>query len=96
MSETTPPDAGGFSAMEVLRAWFIGDVLHCSLDVDLFEDPAAWGELLADLARHIATGLHEKDGRDAVATLKAVRETFARELEEDPAPESGDNEGKGE
>ena len=89
MSELpTPPEAGDSPAMEVLRAWFIGDVLHCSLDVDVFEDPAAWGELLADLARHVANALLDRDGSDPVTTLKTVRETFEQEL--------ADNEGKGE
>ncbi len=83
MSELpTPPDAGESPSVEVLRAWFIGNVLHCSLDVEVFEDPAAWGEVLADLARHVANAVQEKDGRDAVAILKTIRETFAQELTE--------------
>ena len=92
MSELpSPPDAGDTPSMEVLRAWFIGDVLHCSLDVDVFEDLAAWGELLADLARHVANAVGEKDGSDPVVTLKAIRDTFAQELAE-PDALPGENE----
>ena len=66
--------------MEVLRAWFVEDALHCSLRADVFEDPASWGAGLADLARHVAAALQQADGSDPLATLKVINETFAREL----------------
>jgi hypothetical protein len=87
MSELpTPPDAANDpTAMEVLRAWLIGDALHCSLDAGVFEDPASWGAVLADLARHISRALQESDGSDPQATLRAIRDTFAEELTEHPS-----------
>jgi hypothetical protein len=82
MSELpTPPDAAGDpSAMEVLRAWLIGDALHCSLRANVFEDPALWGAVLADFARYVARGLEQSEGIDPDATLRAIREVFAEEL----------------
>jgi hypothetical protein len=82
MSELpTPPDAvGDPTAMEVLRAWLVGEALHCSLRATVFEDPALWGAVLADLARHVAFGLQESDGADPTATLQAIRDAFSEEL----------------
>jgi hypothetical protein len=71
------PETG---AIEILRASLIEDSLHCSLSADVFEDPATWGAVLADLARHIASALQEADGRDPAATLRAIGEAWAREL----------------
>ncbi len=87
MSELpVPPDAGEPSAMEVLRAWLIAESLHCSLRADVFEDPATWGAVLADVARHIALALQETEGIDPASTLRTIGETFARELA-NPVPE---------
>jgi hypothetical protein len=81
----TPPDEEGSGrSQELARAWLVGGVLHCALQADVFEDPAAWGEVLADLARHVAHAVHEADGGDVLATLKAIRTTFVQELG-DPA-----------
>jgi hypothetical protein len=94
MSELpVPPDAGDPSAMEVLRAWLIAEALHCSLRADVFEDPATWGAVLADVARHVALALQEADGSDPAGTLRTIGETFARELastaEEGTPPATG-------
>jgi hypothetical protein len=75
-----PPDAGDPTAMEVLRAWLIAEQLQCSLRADVFEDPASWGAVLADVARHVALALQEADGSDSGGTLRTIGEAFAREL----------------
>src|SRR5258708_6927146 len=81
MSElAAPPDAAGDpSAMELLRAWLVGDALHCSLRAAVFEDPASWGEVLADLARHVASAAQDSGG-DPDATLQTILATFVQEL----------------
>ena len=53
------------SAAEILRAWSAGGGLQVSLKPS-FENPAIWGLLLADLARHAARayaaeGRHRED-----------------------------------
>lgn len=40
-------------ATEVLRAWIVDHGLHVSLQRG-FDDPAVWGVLLTDVARHVA------------------------------------------
>ena len=79
MSEpTTPPD----DAVELLRAWLVGDSLECSVRAGVFADPALWGAVLADVARNVAVGLHQEEGADAAGTLRLIAEAFARELAE--------------
>jgi hypothetical protein len=41
------------AATEVLRAWIVDNGLHVSLQRG-FDDPAVWGVLLTDVARHVA------------------------------------------
>jgi hypothetical protein len=87
MSELpVPPDAGESSAIEVLRAWLSAESLHCSLRADVFEDPSAWGTVLADVARHVALALQETEGIDPSGTLRTIGEAFASELS-NPASE---------
>lgn len=89
-----PPDAGAATeARELLRAWLIDDTLQCSLHPDVFEEPATWGAVLADLARYVARALHEDDPGAAPATLRQIRDAFAAELrggegEEEHSPHS--------
>lgn len=40
-------------ATEILRAWIVDHGLHVSLQRG-FDDPAVWGVLLTDVARHVA------------------------------------------
>jgi len=58
-------------ASEVLRVWTIeGQVF--SVRVERWNDPAAWGMLLADLARHIARSYAESDARTEPSALQRV------------------------
>lgn len=41
------------TSSEVLRAWVVDNGLHVSLQRG-FDDPAVWGVLLSDVARHVA------------------------------------------
>ena len=48
-----PPTALEQGGVEVLRAAVVGGGLHVSLR-RAFDDPQAWGMLIADVARHAA------------------------------------------
>ena len=50
------PDAVNLdeNAAEVIRAWVASGQLHISIAAGLWQDPAAWGIVLVDLARHVA------------------------------------------
>jgi hypothetical protein len=78
MSELPTPPEG---AVELLRAWLEGDALECSVRAGVFENPALWGAVLADLARYVALGVQQEDGTDPDETLRVVREAFAQELD---------------
>lgn len=79
-----PPEAASAAdATELLRTWLIGETLQCSLSADVFEDPASWGAVLADLARHVARA-SSPDACAAAALLRQLRETFVSELTDAP------------
>ena len=52
------PDAARTDAksFEILRVWVARQDQHISMRTGVWEDPASWGVVLADLARHIANG----------------------------------------
>ena len=61
-------------ASELLRAWIVDNGLHVSLQRG-FDDPAVWGVLLTDVARHVARA-YEKEGLcsadEALEQIKAM------------------------
>jgi hypothetical protein len=76
--ELPVPDEAGDAgeAHELVRGWLIDNRLVCGLSPSAFEDPAAWGVLLADVAHHIANALAESEGADRAAVLGAIRRAF--------------------
>ena len=66
-------------ASEVLRAWIIKGGLHVSL-IKAFEDPAVWGVMLADFARHAAR-VYEREGDcDEAEALERIKQCWAAEM----------------
>ena len=68
------------NAQEIIRVWIANQNQHFSLRVGLWDDPAAWGLLLADLAKNIAKSYEEDSALDACATLKRIKLAFEAEL----------------
>lgn len=69
-------------SLEVLRVWIANGEQHVALAFGMWEDPAAWGLLLADLARHIAEAHAQQD--DAVSAedfLDDIRAGFESEMD---------------
>jgi hypothetical protein len=87
MSEATPPVGGPEAgpAVEVLRAWIVGQALHCTLQADAFPDPGTWGMVLADVARHLAAAVAEQHGLAPDDTLRRIRAAFDEDLSAPPA-----------
>src|ERR1039457_1262129 len=52
-----PAAARDHASFEVLRVWIAEQGQHVSIRSGAWEDPFAWGIVLADLARHIAFAL---------------------------------------
>jgi len=65
-------------ASEVLRAWIVDNGLHVSLQRG-FDDPAVWGVLLADLARHAAQIFEKENVCSADEALEAIKATLDAE-----------------
>jgi hypothetical protein len=59
---------------EVFRAWIVGQGLQVSFQMG-FKDPAVWGILLVDIARHAAR-IYEAEGvmseEDALAAIRSM------------------------
>lgn len=79
---SAPPSVGDDpKAAEILRACIVHGDLHVVLRHDAFEDDAAWGLLLVDLARHVANARQQADGRQPAEVLRRIREGFDAEWE---------------
>ena len=69
-----PPAAvGSSSARELARVWAADGNQHVSLEVGVWEDPAAWGLFLVDLARHVSVAYQQTQGLDPSSTLERIR-----------------------
>ena len=66
-------------AFELVRVWAAAGGQQISLRPDVWGDPAAWGILLVDLAKHVANALYEQSGRDPRDTLRRSRAGFDAE-----------------
>jgi uncharacterized protein DUF5076 len=70
-------DAGSF---EILRLWIANNDQHVSLRMGVWEDPAAWGIMLADLARHVAASYAQDARLDPGEALERIKEGLDAEL----------------
>jgi hypothetical protein len=70
------------ASFEVLRVWIAEQSQHVSIRSGAWDDPFAWGIVLADLARHIALA-HELQGHavDKDAFLERLLEGFNAEID---------------
>ena len=77
-----PAAARDKAAFELIRVWVAEQGQHVSLRSGAWEDPFAWGIVLADLARHIvnAHSMTEKNV-DEDAFLERLLEGFHAEIE---------------
>jgi hypothetical protein len=75
-----PPTALEHGGTEVLRAAIVQGGLEVSLKRG-FDDPAVWGILLADIARHVSRIFAKEDGADEDETVVAIRSMFDAEID---------------
>ena len=70
------------ASFEVLRVWIAEQGQHVSIRSGAWEDPFAWGIVLADLARHIALSHEMQDAKvDKEAFLERLLEGFHAEID---------------
>jgi hypothetical protein len=72
----TPPA----NAAEVLRVWAAQDGQLVVALTPSWEEPEAWGLVLADIARHVARAYQKAKGTAQEETLDAVLGLFAAEM----------------
>lgn len=70
-------------ARELVRVWAASGKQHLSLATGLWDDPAAWGVMLVDLARHLARAYEQTHGMEPDKTLARIREGIDAEWSED-------------
>ncbi len=70
------------ASFELLRVWVAEQAQQITLRPGIWQEPSAWGVMLADLARSIVKVHAENDeDLDAEAFLAAVLEGFDTEIE---------------
>ncbi|HEY4581578.1 MAG TPA: DUF5076 domain-containing protein [Lysobacter sp.] len=79
---------GDPEATEMIRVWLAHGALHVSLLLGMWQDAddcdiderEAWGQLLADVARHVANGMAQSHGWQRDATLARIRRAFVENI----------------
>lgn len=74
-----PMAAENRKAVEILRVWAAPGAPQQLTLRTCWKDPAAWGLLLADVARH-AVAAYRRDGHDPQDVLRRIRQLFEAEL----------------
>jgi hypothetical protein len=76
-----PAAASDPESVEIARIWAAQGGQHVSLAPELWKDPAAWGLMLVDLARHVANGYEQAQGLNRNQVLGRIRAGFDAEWE---------------
>lgn len=66
-------------ALEILRVWAAGGQQQVSINTSLWRDPANWGIMIVDLARHVASAYSDSGVCDRATALDRLREGFDAE-----------------
>jgi hypothetical protein len=76
-----PPTAKASpDSVEILRLWMVRESgLQISLRHDAWKDPAAWGLMLADVARHVARA-HAQEGKKEEEVFRRILVGFNAEV----------------
>jgi hypothetical protein len=75
-----PPTALEHGGVEVLRAAIVEGGLHVSLR-RAFDDPQAWGMLIADVARHAARIFAKETKLTEAEAIERIRAMFDAEMD---------------
>ena len=82
-----PPAAFEQGGTEVLRAVVVNGALHVSLR-RAFDDPEAWGMLIADITRHVARIYATADKFREEETIQRIRALYDAEMDAPTDPGS--------
>lgn len=85
-----PPKATeAIEAYEIIRIWLTKAGPQLSLLAETWDDPAAWGILLVDVARHVANARAGGNGAEGAKVLRRIREGFDAEWQQFTSSASG-------
>jgi hypothetical protein len=87
MKPLPPPDDAidHADAVEVLRGWVVGGDLQVSLAFEAFgNSPEVWGQLLAEVASHLADAMSAENYGDRNAIFAKLRASLLENLENPP------------
>jgi hypothetical protein len=62
------------NAVELLRVWAAEGSQHVSLATGIWNDPANWGIMLVDLAKHIARAYQQETGSPYAKSLHRIKD----------------------
>ncbi len=81
MKELSIPPAAlsAKQAIELLRVWAANGSQHVTIETGLWADPAAWGLMLVDLARHVANSYEQKGAISRAEALTRIHAAFDAE-----------------
>lgn len=68
------------TSIELVRIWLVDGRQDVVINRNLWDDPATWGLMLVDLAKHLANA-YEKNGKDRQEALDRIVEGFKAEIE---------------
>jgi hypothetical protein len=83
------------ASVEMIRVWIASKRLHCSIKVGMYQESSkvreqkAWGIILADVARHVASALESGYGMDRQSVLHEITRAFNSELAQPTSPVEG-------
>lgn len=85
-----PENEGDANATEMARVWLGNGTCNISLLLGMYEDAEecdvdelfAWGNILSDIAQHIANGMKQSHGWDETETMSALRRHFNEAIKE--------------
>jgi hypothetical protein len=87
MKPLPPPDDAidHADAVEVLRGWVVDGDLQVSLAFEAFgNSPEVWGQLLAEVASHLADAMSAENYGDRNAIFAKLRASLLENLENPP------------
>ena len=67
-------------AFEIARMWVAHGGQHVAIRVGVWQKPEAWGIVLADLAKHLASAYEQHVGLNRDAALEQIKAKFQAEM----------------
>ncbi len=79
------------NSFELVRVWIAQKNQHSTIRTGVWDDPAAWGIFLADLAHHLVNSYEPKNESEKTAILQRIKLAFNLELDVPTDEPQGEN-----